>query len=161
MRDPNPADRSTGLQAPLPNRLADRPTALFVYGTLQFETVLGGLIGRVPERQPTTTLGWRAAALEGRVYPGLVSAPGSEARGLLLTGMSEREWRVLDAFEDDRYDLQRIDLTCRSAAWAYVWPGGEVQVEDWDAAGFQERHLQAYAGRCARIASDLAARAGY
>ncbi|QUW78456.1 gamma-glutamylcyclotransferase [Streptomyces mirabilis] len=126
MRDPNPADRSTGLQAPLPNRLADRATALFVYGTLQFETVLGGLIGRVPERQPTTTLGWRAAALEGRVYPGLVSAPGSEARGLLLTGMSEREWRVLDAFEDDRYDLQRIDLTCRSAAWAYVWPGGEV-----------------------------------
>ncbi|MDU8993114.1 gamma-glutamylcyclotransferase family protein [Streptomyces mirabilis] len=122
---------------------------------------LGGLIGRVPERQPTTTLGWRAAALEGRVYPGLVSAPGSEARGLLLTGMNEREWRVLDAFEDDRYDLQRIDLTCRSAAWAYVWPGGEVQVEDWDAAGFQERHLQAYAGRCARIASDLAARAGY
>lgn len=41
MRDPNPADRSTGLQAPLPNRLADRPTAPFVYGTLQFEAVLG------------------------------------------------------------------------------------------------------------------------
>ncbi|MFI0961351.1 gamma-glutamylcyclotransferase family protein [Streptomyces sp. NPDC021080] len=115
-------------------------------------------IGRVPERQPTTTLGWRAAALEGRVYPGLVSAPGAEARGILLTGVSEREWRVLDAFEDDRYYLQRIDVTCRFAAWVYVWPGGEAQVEDWDAEGFQERHLQAYAERCARIASDLVAK---
>ncbi|MFD7136989.1 gamma-glutamylcyclotransferase family protein [Streptomyces sp. NPDC059894] len=160
MRDSNPTDHSTGLHAPLPNRLADSPTALFVYGTLQFEIVLSGLIGRVPQRQPTTTLGWRAAALEGRVYPGLVSAPGCEARGLLLTGMSEREWRVLDAFEDDRYDLQRIEVTCRSVAWGYVWPGGEVKAEDWDAAEFQECHLQAYAGRCARIASELAARAG-
>jgi gamma-glutamylcyclotransferase (GGCT)/AIG2-like uncharacterized protein YtfP len=161
MRDSNPAELLAGLQTPPPNRLADGPTALFVYGTLQFEPVLIGLIGRVPERQPATTLGWRAATLDGRVYPGLVSAPGSEAPGLLLTGMSEREWRVLDTFEDDRYDLRRIDLTCGSAAWAYVWPDGEVHAEDWDAAGFQERHLQGYAARCARIASELAARAGY
>ena len=75
--------------------------------------------------------------------------------------MSEREWRVLDTFEDDRYDLRRIDLTGGSAAWAYVWPDGEVHEENWDAAEFQERHLQGYAARCARIAAQLAARAGY
>ena len=60
MRDSNLAERLAGLQTPPPNRLADGPTALFVYGTLQFEPVLVGLIGRVPERQPATTLGWRA-----------------------------------------------------------------------------------------------------
>lgn len=161
MRDAIPAQHSTGSHRTLSNRLADGPTALFVYGTLQFDAVLTGLIGRVPGSRPATASGWRAAALTGRVYPGLVSAPDSEAPGLLLTDMSEREWKVLDTFEDDRYELRRLDLHCGSVAWAYIWPGGEVQAEDWDAKEFHDRHLQEYAARCARIAPELAARAGY
>lgn len=160
MVDAAPAEYPAGSYSPVPNRLVDSPTALFVYGTLQFEAVLAGLIGRVPEYQPATAPGWRAAALAGRVYPGLVSAPGAEAPGLLLTGMSEREWRVLDTFEDDRYEFRRLDLICGSDAWAYVWPDKEVQAEDWDTKEFEDRHLQAYAARCARIAPELAARAG-
>lgn len=80
---------------------------------------------------------------------------------MLLTGMSEREWKIPDAFEDDRYELRLLDLVCGSAAWAYTWPYGEVQAEDWDTREFQNRHLQEYAARCARIAPELAARAGY
>lgn len=55
MRDAIPTQHSTGSHRTLPNRLADGPTALFVYGTLQFDAVLTGLIGRVPSdslRQP-------------------------------------------------------------------------------------------------------------
>ncbi|MET9184956.1 gamma-glutamylcyclotransferase family protein [Streptomyces tendae] len=161
MQEPTPAGYPVGAHYAVPSRLDARPTALFVYGTLQFEAVLVGLIGRVPEAQPATALGWRAAALAGRVYPGLVPALGAPASGLLLTSMSEREWRVLDTFEDDRYDLRRLDLSCGSDAWAYVWPDEEVQAEDWDAGEFQDRHLQEYAARCVRIAPELAARAGY
>ncbi|MGW4303059.1 gamma-glutamylcyclotransferase family protein [Streptomyces sp. NPDC004376] len=159
MRDAIPAEHSTGADNVPPNRLADGPTTLFVYGTLQFEGVLLGLIGRVPEHSPVTAPGWRAAALDGRVYPGLVPAPASEAHGLLLTGMSEREWRILDTFEDDRYDLRRLGLAGGAAAWAYVWPGGEVRAEDWNMRDFQDRHLQDYAARCARIAPGLEAKA--
>ncbi|MFD8910174.1 gamma-glutamylcyclotransferase family protein [Streptomyces sp. NPDC059575] len=149
----------TGADRVRANRLVDGPLALFVYGTLQFEAVLTGLVGRIPDHRPATAPGWRAAALDARVYPGLVPAPASEAHGLLLTGMSEREWRILDTFEDDQYDLRRLDLACGSAAWAYVWQGGDVRAEDWDARDFQDRHLQDYAARCARIAPALEAKA--
>nr|WP_168516844.1 gamma-glutamylcyclotransferase family protein [Streptomyces sp. S1D4-11]QIZ01370.1 gamma-glutamylcyclotransferase [Streptomyces sp. S1D4-11] len=110
-----------------------------------------------PEGTSAIANGWRAPALEGRVYPGLVLAADSAAAGLLLTDLSQREWGILDAFEDDRYDLHKLCLTSGAPGWAYVWPGGEVRDEDWDAEHFVTRHLQEYATRCARIAPDLAA----
>ncbi|MFI6464520.1 gamma-glutamylcyclotransferase family protein [Streptomyces sp. NPDC050538] len=131
---------------------------LFVYGTLQFDAVLMALLGRIPEQAPASAPGYRAAALEGRVYPGLVSAPlGSSAVGLLLTDLSNVEWRILDAFEDERYDLREVTLSTGKVGWAYVWPGGEVREDAWDPEDFQAQHLAAYASRCAHIAPDLAA----
>ncbi|MFF7705443.1 gamma-glutamylcyclotransferase family protein [Streptomyces lydicus] len=135
-------------------------TVLFVYGTLQFDAVLQALLGRVPKRAPASAPGWRAAALEGRVYPGLIAAPDAAAPGLLLTDLSRREWAILDAFEDDRYDLREVELTSGGRGLAYVWPDGDVRDEDWNADQFTTRHLQEYAARCARIAPRLAAEAG-
>jgi gamma-glutamylcyclotransferase (GGCT)/AIG2-like uncharacterized protein YtfP len=130
---------------------------LFCYGTLQFDDVLKALLGRVPERTPASAPGYRAAALEGRVYPGLVRSFGSAASGVILTDLSNEEWRILDAFEDERYDLQEVPLSHGMSGWAYVWPGGDVRAEDWDAAAFETHHLAAYAARCARLAPRLAA----
>ncbi|MFF1417985.1 gamma-glutamylcyclotransferase family protein [Streptomyces sp. NPDC058280] len=132
------------------DRLAANPDALFVYGTLQFGKVLEALLGRVPNGIPAAAAGWRAAALEHRVYPGLVAAAGSTA-GLVLRDLSPAEWRTLDGFEDDRYDLRRLTLTDSQHAWAYVWPDGEVLPQDWDPATFTARHLAAYAARCAAL----------
>ncbi|MFJ2442087.1 gamma-glutamylcyclotransferase family protein [Streptomyces sp. NPDC087658] len=158
MRDADPYERSAGpAAAALPSRLAGGPTALFVYGTLQFDAVLSGLIGRVPARIPAVASGWRAAALEGRVHPGLVEASGAVASGFLLTGLSLREWVILDLFEDDQYDLREVALASGARGWAYVWPVGEVRNEDWDADEFAASHLQEYAARCARISARLAA----
>ncbi|MEW1721615.1 gamma-glutamylcyclotransferase family protein [Streptomyces sp. NPDC093109] len=166
MRDANPYERSAGpAAAALPSRLVAGPAALFVYGTLQFDAVLSGLIGRVPARIPAVASGWRAAALEGRVYPGLVESPGAAASGFLLTGLSLREWVILDLFEDDQYDLREVALASGARGWAYVWPVGEVRnevrngvrTEDWDADEFAASHLQEYAARCVRISARLAA----
>jgi gamma-glutamylcyclotransferase (GGCT)/AIG2-like uncharacterized protein YtfP len=142
------------------DRLSPDAALLFVYGTLQFDAVLEALIGRIPQRVSSSAPGWRAASLEGRVYPGLVAAPGSAAPGALLTDLSRREWAILDAFEDDRYDLREVSLTSGGRGLAYIWPDGEVRDEDWDAEQFRARHLQEYAARCARIAPGLAAEAG-
>lgn len=60
--------------------LPDGPNELFVYGTLRFDVVLEALLGRVPACTRASAPGWRAAALEGRVYPGLVA---SWPRGLV------------------------------------------------------------------------------
>ena len=140
------------------NRLSQKPNLLFCYGTLQFDAVLQALLARIPERTPASAPGYRAAALEGRVYPGLVgSAPGDSASGVLLTDLSNDEWRILDAFEDDQYDLRKIDLSNGTSGWTYIWPGNDVRTEDWSAAEFEHRHLPAYAARCARLAPGLAA----
>ncbi|WP_328844835.1 gamma-glutamylcyclotransferase family protein [Streptomyces sp. NBC_00258] len=138
-------------------RLPDAPGELFVYGTLQFAVVLEALLGRLPAHTLASAPGWRAAALEGRVYPGLVAAPGNAAAGLLLTDLTDQEWRLLDAFEDDRYDLRKVALSGGDYGLAYLWPDGEVRPEDWDRAEFESLHLQAYTARCARIGPRLAA----
>ncbi|MEU3795775.1 gamma-glutamylcyclotransferase family protein [Streptomyces fructofermentans] len=140
------------------DRLSQGPDVLFCYGTLQFDAVLTALLGRIPARAPASAPGWRAALLEGRVYPGLVvSTLGSTAPGALLTDLSNEEWRILDAFEDDRYELQEVTLSTGDRGWAYIWLDGEVQPENWDAAVFEALHLPEYAARCARLAPGLAA----
>ncbi|MDF4250539.1 gamma-glutamylcyclotransferase family protein [Streptomyces sp. WMMB303] len=107
MTDPNTAENPAARHA----RLAPVDTAadaLFVYGTLRFDRILTALLGRVPPGTPATAPGWRTAALAGRPYPGLVPSAGHTAAGLLLTGLSGTEWRALDDFEDDAYELRRL-----------------------------------------------------
>lgn len=140
------------------DRLSQGPDMLFCYGTLQFDAVLEALLGRIPERATASAPGYRAAALTGRVYPGLVVRPfGGSAPGVVLTDLSNEEWRILDAFEDERYELQEVALSTGKRGWAYVWPGGDIRPDDWDAEEFQTRHLEEYAARCARLAPGLAA----
>ncbi|WP_218638898.1 gamma-glutamylcyclotransferase family protein [Streptomyces acidiscabies] len=131
---------------------------LFVYGTLRFDAVLKALLGRIPAGTPVSAPGYRAAALESRVYPGLVArAFGDPVPGVVLTDLSDSEWGILDAFEDERYELREVTLSSGMRAWAYVWPGGDVREDDWDAEVFEARHLTAYSARCARLAPGLAA----
>ncbi|MFI6998111.1 gamma-glutamylcyclotransferase family protein [Nocardia sp. NPDC050175] len=123
------------------NAVAAQNYSLFAYGTLQFPEVLEVLIGRVPQRATATAPGWRVAALPGRVYPGLVAEPNALARGVLLSGLTAGEWEILDAFEDDEYDLRPIQLAdSADPAWTYVWTAPVAQ-EDWRPDHFAIHHL--------------------
>lgn len=132
-------------------RLPNGADPLFVYGTLQFPEVLSELLGRTPELEPAELYGRRAAALPGRVYPGLVTADGVVADGFLLTGLTAEEWQVLDAFEDEEYDLVPVSVHAgnrESYAWTYAWTA-EVSEEKWSARDFTVDHLPRYAEKCA------------
>ncbi|MFC9996837.1 gamma-glutamylcyclotransferase family protein [Nocardia sp. NPDC127526] len=132
-------------------RLPDPADPLFVYGTLQFPEVLLPLIGRTPASEPARLPGRRVAELPGRVYPGLVAANDSAAQGFLLTGLTPAEWQVLDAFEDDEYDLVPISVHAGDRevyAWTYAWTA-EVSATDWSAPHFATAHLPRYADNCA------------
>jgi gamma-glutamylcyclotransferase (GGCT)/AIG2-like uncharacterized protein YtfP len=125
-------------------------TTLFTYGTLLFPEVLRALLGRVPQSQPASTAGWRVAALENRHYPGLVATPGEIAHGRLLVGLSGDEWRLLDNFEDRRYELRRIALLDGQDSLTYVWlDDAEACPNTWDAQSFTAIHLPTYVERCA------------
>ncbi|WP_084522446.1 gamma-glutamylcyclotransferase family protein [Nocardia inohanensis] len=138
-------------------RLPHAQDALFVYGTLQFPKVLVELLGRAPDLTPAVLPGRRAAALPGRAYPGLVSASSGSTAGFLLTGLTAGEWRVLDAFEDDEYDLIPVSVHAGDRevyAWTYSWIA-EVLPEDWSAVAFAADHLPRYAEKCAAWRRDL------
>ncbi|WP_249643595.1 gamma-glutamylcyclotransferase family protein [Nocardia sputi] len=134
--------------------------ALFVYGTLQFPQVLQALLGRVPSLEPAQLTGWRAAALPRRIYPGLVAAAQGVARGAVLSGLTAEEWMVLDAFEDDEYDLRRVRVDDRSApVWTYVWTVA-ADPADWQRERFAAEHLADFTARSARWRQDPASFSG-
>ncbi len=134
---------------------------LFAYGTLQFPEVLRVLLGRVPDCSPMALEGWRAAALARRVYPGLVPAD-TTVPGMLLTGLSEEELRVLDEYESGPYDLRRLSLTDGRPAWSYVWTDATaVLASDWSADEFAAEHLPGFVVQVrAFISGRAAARSG-
>ncbi|MET9283992.1 gamma-glutamylcyclotransferase family protein [Nocardia beijingensis] len=137
-------------------RLVGSDHTLFVYGTLQFPEVLTALLGRVPSLERAELTGWRAAALPRRLYPGLVAAAQGCARGCVLSGLTASEWTILDAFEDEEYDLRQVRLDGRNApVWTYVWTVAADRA-DWERDRFAAEHLASFAARSARWRRDPA-----
>jgi hypothetical protein len=132
---------------------------LFVYGTLLFPEVLAALLGRVPVRTPAVATGWRVAALPGRVYPGLVPAENGRANGLVISGLTRAEGRILDAYEDADYQLTVITLADGRSCPTYVWRT-DVLAHDWNPHGFAVEHLARYVEHCARWRGSLLPTAG-
>jgi len=132
-----------------PGRLSAGPEALFVYGSLLFPEVMRVLLGRVPASVPASVAGWRVAALPGRVYPALVAGEAI-AKGQLITDLTLSEWRLLDAFEDDIYELRRLTLTDGRHGWTYICADHtHAAPHDWDLDTFERNHLTDYLKRCA------------
>jgi gamma-glutamylcyclotransferase (GGCT)/AIG2-like uncharacterized protein YtfP len=122
---------------------------LFAYGTLLFPQVLRALIGRVPQSHAVCISGWRVAALKDRIYPGLVASSEGIAHGRLLVGLSADEWRLLDNFEDPKYELRQMTLSSGHDGLAYVWVDDADTCSDaWDIESFTLMHLPAYVERC-------------
>lgn len=146
-RDPSSTPAANRLDRFLPS--GSMPP-LFTYGTLLFPEVLHALIGRVPQSQIASADGWRVAALKNRTYPGLVASPGEIAHGRLLPGLSDDEWRLLDNFEDRKYELRQITLLDGQNGLAYVWTDDtETCANAWDIKSFILTHLPTYVKRCA------------
>jgi gamma-glutamylcyclotransferase (GGCT)/AIG2-like uncharacterized protein YtfP len=138
------------------------PAALFAYGTLRFPEVLAVLLDRMPAHTPGTVAGWRAAALAGRVYPGLVRASG-EVTGMLITGLTPAELRLIDEYESGPYELQLLTLNDGRDGWTYAWTDHAVVLEDdWSPTAFAERHLAGFAANCRawRAGYEAAGRSG-
>lgn len=125
--------------------MAPDPPPLFVYGTLLFPPVLEALVERVPASRAARITGWRAAALPGRVYPGLVPARGA-VDGRILLDLRPHERQVIHEFEGELYDLRELALDGGDRAMAYVWrAAAEILSHDWDPDHFAAHHLARFA----------------
>ncbi|UGQ09660.1 gamma-glutamylcyclotransferase [Yinghuangia sp. ASG 101] len=113
-----------------------------------FPEVLDALLDRVPEHTAAAVDGRGAVTVSGRVYPVLTRGTG-RVRGHLLVGLGDAEWDILDAFEDDLYDLVRLPLADGGHAWSYVAPDGFTGHEGpWSPEEFARRHLASYLVAC-------------
>jgi gamma-glutamylcyclotransferase (GGCT)/AIG2-like uncharacterized protein YtfP len=128
----------------------DEPAPLFVYGSLLFPDVLKVLIGRDPKRVPSAVIGWRVVAISGKLYPGLVPSERSSASGHLLLELTDAEWRTLDAFESNFYELYRVSTDQGEPAWVYALTRAEVPLAEWDCDAFVQNSLESYLESCSR-----------
>jgi gamma-glutamylcyclotransferase (GGCT)/AIG2-like uncharacterized protein YtfP len=114
MQDAIPAQHSTGSHNALSNRLADGPTALFVYGTLRSPTVRFVVTGRMRGTEPAALPGFR------RVGRDITYDPESVVEGYVLY-VSTPELRRLDRYErtGQRYERVEMLLADGEPAWVY------------------------------------------
>jgi gamma-glutamylcyclotransferase (GGCT)/AIG2-like uncharacterized protein YtfP len=132
-----------------PRYLKVEHVALFVYGTLEFPEVLQVLLGRVPTSEPASVPGWRVADIPGQIYAAMVNAEAI-AHGRLITDLSGSEWDIIEAFEDEAYELQPLILSGGREAWAYVYADRNgVSAHDWDPDRFEQDFFVEYLKRCA------------
>jgi gamma-glutamylcyclotransferase (GGCT)/AIG2-like uncharacterized protein YtfP len=134
----------------------ERPSTLFVYGTLLFEPVVRRIVGPWAVPHPARLPGYERWALRGLPYPAVVPSrqPASSVEGALLTGLDEAAWRRLDAYEDDFYDCLTVQVvlptTEQVPSGCYVLPPAQrsrCEARPWDAAVFEREHLAAFLDR--------------
>ena len=128
----------------------DAGTPLVAYGTLFFPDVMKALLGYVPGSRGCVLHNCARYQVAERVYPVLRIEPGADIDDYvcLYHGLSMSDWRVVDRFEDDRYDLAEVD-TSEGKALAYVASGDRMESDGpWDPSSFESMHLTEYVAMC-------------
>ncbi|KAL3139670.1 hypothetical protein ABBQ38_003985 [Trebouxia sp. C0009 RCD-2024] len=70
---------------------------VFVYGTLLSEEIVKILLRRNPDSYAATVQGYSRYRIKGRVYPAILpTLPSDELTGMVLCGLSEQEFEILD-----------------------------------------------------------------
>lgn len=115
----------------------DGVKSLFVYGSLRVPEIREALLGEEKEQIDLVRLeGHRAFRLQQRRYPALLPDAGSTTEGTLIIGeLSEYDWKILDAFEDE-YIRKPVTVLVPDPngapnglrpveAYTYMWPDPE------------------------------------
>ena len=123
---------------------------LAVYGTLQFPEILLSLLGRVPTMEPGLIVDHEARRLPGVSFPGRVAVTGGSAPAHVVVDLTDAEWEVLDAYEDDFYQLVdvvvRIEGGLEVPAISYAVPASMASASVWTPAWFAAEHLETFLG---------------
>jgi gamma-glutamylcyclotransferase (GGCT)/AIG2-like uncharacterized protein YtfP len=102
-------------------------SALFVYGTLLDRRFREKLLGRVVEELPARLAGY---ARRRARYFYAVKRDGAETEGVLLLDLSDRDFKILDEYEEvpHLYTRERVAVVDREGrsreCWIYLPPEG-------------------------------------
>jgi gamma-glutamylcyclotransferase (GGCT)/AIG2-like uncharacterized protein YtfP len=119
---------------------------VFTYGTLMFPDVWRAVVGREFATVAATAAGFDIYCVRDAVYPGIVAVPDSSVSGIVYLDVDPASIARLDAFEDDFYHRQTIEVHGDDGsivtADAYVVPSADRHLltnEHWAAEKFAAR----------------------
>lgn len=96
---------------------------LFVYGTLMVPEVMRTVCGHARDGQPALLHDYRRRRVIGEWYPAIIPHVGDAVGGILYCGLTDRQFRALDAFEGEMYRREMVTVAVGTAAvraYAYV-----------------------------------------
>ena len=128
---------------------------LFTYGTLEIPEVMKAVTGRSWASAEARAKGFAKFLLKGRIYPGMIALQGAVCSGRVYFHIDRRTLEILDAFEDEVYTRERIDVEVEEGrslqAYAYLIPLQHRECltsTSWQPDEFITRHLVHYLEAC-------------
>eukprot|EP01117_Protostelium_nocturnum_P004185 TRINITY_DN15492_c0_g1_i1.p1 TRINITY_DN15492_c0_g1~~TRINITY_DN15492_c0_g1_i1.p1 ORF type:complete len:153 (-),score=51.34 TRINITY_DN15492_c0_g1_i1:40-474(-) len=134
---------------------------VFVYGSLMSTRVLEILLGRVPKIVPGTLKEHHRYSIKNRAYPAAFPSKGSSIEGKLLMGISAREKKILDDFEDVEYDCVPVKVHLKEEkeeidATVYLYRSDlfDTLHGKWDFEVFERERLEDFLKMCQKFAKE-------
>lgn len=132
--------------------MKNQSKTIFVYGTLSFDKVISGLLGRELAGSSATIAGFKRIKIKDKRYPGLIkSTPDSIIEGKVHTDIAAEELVLLDTFEDNFYQKIEAEVKLKDGqtkkAFTYIVPEHNKHFAtkaEWNHDEFSEKHLQDY-----------------
>ncbi|KAJ1260750.1 hypothetical protein BS78_10G256200 [Paspalum vaginatum] len=123
--------------------------SVFVYGSLMADEVVRAILKRVPLAVPAVLQDYHRFNIKGRMYPAILPVENKKVAGLVITGVTDEELQVLDAFEDVEYTRTRVEVSLTDSSEkmlvdAYVWrnPEDPDLYGEWDFEEWKKLHLK-------------------
>ena len=130
-------------------------THLFTYGTLEIPEVMEAVTGRSWASAEARAEGFAKFLLKGRIYPGMTAVQGSICSGRVYYRIDRRTLDILDAFEDEVYARERIEVEVEGGrllqADAYLIRPQDrewLTATPWQPEEFSSKHLVRYLEAC-------------
>ena len=130
-------------------------TPVFTYGTLEIPEVMEAVTGQVWASAEAWAKGFAKFLLKGRIYPGMTAVQGSICSGRVYYHIDSRTLEVLDAFEDEVYTREYIEVEVAEGrslqAYAYLISPDRRECltsTSWQPDEFMTTHLVHYLEAC-------------
>ncbi|GJM97516.1 hypothetical protein PR202_ga14448 [Eleusine coracana subsp. coracana] len=122
---------------------------VFVYGSLMEEAVVRAILKRVPPAAPAILPNYHRFSIKERIYPAILPVENKKVAGKVLTGVTDDELQILDAFEDVEYTRTRVEVSLTDSsetmlADTYVWSDAEDPnlYGKWDFEEWKKLHMK-------------------
>lgn len=121
--------------------------ALFAYGTLQLPEMMQKILGRSVSGVPALLKDYRSGLVARANFPGIVPQAGECVEGMRLTGFSQDDLQLLDAYEGELYRRIRVQVHLKEEpflqkqSWVYCmapWAHGRVTATPWTIEWYRE-----------------------